>query len=169
LRAWPIFIATYNEPASVLERTNGGAMAIDHPDLRVFVLDDGARDFVRDLAQELGAHYVFRVKGQHAKAGNVNNGLARALSTGRQPAFILLLDADFVPSVKRTLGLFAEPDVGIVQTPQHFFNTDPIQTNLLCASVWPDEQRFFFEILMPAKDAWGAAFCCFALGKRLMR
>ncbi len=24
---------------------------------------------------------------------------------------------------------------------------------------WPDEQRFFFEILMPAKDAWGA-FCC---------
>jgi cellulose synthase (UDP-forming) len=62
--------------------------------------------------------------------------------------------------LKRTLGLFAEPDVGIVQTPQHFFNPDPIQTNLLCASAWPDEQRFFFEILMPAKDAWGAAFCC---------
>src|SRR5450631_243881 len=158
-----VFIATYNEPAAVLERTIVGAMAIDHPNLRVFVLDDGARPFVRDLAQELGAHYVFRVKGQHAKAGNVNNGLSHALSTGRRPAFILLLDADFVPSrniLKRTLGLFAERNVGIVQTPQHFFNTDPIQTNLLCASAWPDEQRFFFEILMPAKDAWGAAFCC---------
>ena len=158
-----VFIATYNEPASVLERTIVGAMAIDHPNLRVFVLDDGARSFVRELAHELGAHYVFRVKGQHAKAGNVNNGLSHALSTGRRPAFILLLDADFVPSrniLKRTLGLFAERDVGIVQTPQHFFNTDPIQTNLLCASAWPDEQRFFFEILMPAKDAWGAAFCC---------
>jgi cellulose synthase/poly-beta-1,6-N-acetylglucosamine synthase-like glycosyltransferase len=158
-----VFIATYNEPESVLERTIIGAKAIDHPDLRVFVLDDGARGFVRDLAHELGAHYVCRVKGKHAKAGNVNNGLLHALSTGRRPAFILLLDADFVPGaniLKRTLGLFGEPDVGIVQTPQHFFNPDPIQANLLCASAWPDEQRFFFEIVMPAKDAWGAAFCC---------
>lgn len=158
-----VFIATYNEPVSVLERTIVGAMAIDHPDLRVFVLDDGARDFVRDLARELGAYYVFRVKGKHAKAGNVNNGFKHALSSGRRPAFILLLDADFVPNVnilKRTLGLFAERDVGIVQTPQHFFNPDPIQTNLMCASVWPDEQRFFFDILLSAKDAWGAAFCC---------
>jgi cellulose synthase (UDP-forming) len=158
-----VFIATYNEPESVLERTIIGAMAIDHPDLRVFVLDDGARGSVRDLAHELGAHYVFRIKGKHAKAGNVNNAITHALSAGRRPEFILLLDADFVPSVnilKRTLCLFTVPDVGIVQTPQHFFNADPIQTNLLCASVWPDEQRFFFDIVMPAKDAWGAAFCC---------
>jgi cellulose synthase (UDP-forming) len=158
-----VFIATYNESAAVLERTIIAAMAIDHPDLRVFVLDDGARAFVHDLAHELGAHYVARVNGKHAKAGNVNNGLKHALSNGRRPAFILLLDADFAPNVnilKRTLGLFAEPDVGIVQTPQHFFNVDPIQTNLLCASAWPDEQRFFFNILLSAKDAWGAAFCC---------
>jgi cellulose synthase (UDP-forming) len=158
-----VFIATYNESAAVLERTIIAAMAIDHPDLRVFVLDDGARAFVHDLAHELGAHYVARVNGKHAKAGNVNNGLKHALSNGRPPAFILLLDADFAPNVnilKRTLGLFAEPDVGIVRTPQHFFNADPIQTNLLCASAWPDEQRFFFDILLSAKDAWGAAFCC---------
>jgi cellulose synthase (UDP-forming) len=94
-----VFIATYNEPESVLERTIIGAMSIDHPDLRVFVLDDGARGFVRDLAHELGVHYVFRVKGKHAKAGNVNNGLAHALSAGRRPEFVLLLDADFVPGV----------------------------------------------------------------------
>ncbi len=78
----------------------------------------------------LGAHYVFRVKGKHAKAGNVNNALKHALSAGRRPEFILLLDADFVPSVtllKRTLGLFAEPDVGIVQTPQYFFNPGRVE------------------------------------------
>jgi cellulose synthase (UDP-forming) len=158
-----VFIVTYNEPVSVLERTIIGAKAITHPDLRVFVLDDGARDFIRDLAHELGALYVCRVKGKHAKAGNVNNGLSHALNTGRRPEFILLPDADFVPSrniLKRTLGLFAEPDVGIVQTPQHFFNPDPIQSNLLCATVWPDEQRFFFDIFVPANDAWGTAFCC---------
>ena len=26
--------------------------------------------------------------------------------------------------------------------------------------MWPDEQRFFFNSLLPSKDAWGAAFCC---------
>jgi cellulose synthase (UDP-forming) len=48
----------------------------------------------------------------------------------------------------------------VVQTPQHFINPDPIQSNLAATDVWPDEQRFFFDILMPAKDAWGVAFCC---------
>ncbi|WP_395664649.1 glycosyltransferase [Methylocella sp.] len=158
-----VFIATYNESYDILERTIVGATHIDHKDLRVWVLDDGARPWVEELAQELGALYVRRVKGKHAKAGNVNNGLKHALSTGRRPDFILLLDADFVASraiLKRTLGLFDTPDVGIVQTPQHFFNPDPVQSNLLCSQVWPDEQRFFFESLLPAKDAWGAAFCC---------
>ncbi len=158
-----VFIATYNEDRAILERTIVGAKAINHPDLRIWVLDDGARAWVRELAEELGAEYTFRVKGKHAKAGNVNNGLKCALETGRRPEFILLLDADFVPNrriLRRTLGLFDDPTVGIVQTPQHFFNFDPVQAGLLCTAVWPDEQRFFFEALMPCKDAWGAAFCC---------
>jgi hypothetical protein len=81
------------------------------------------------------------------KAGNVNNGITHASRPdgGRTSSFC---------------GLFAKPDVGIVQTPQHFFSADPIQTNLLCASAWPDKQRFFFEIVMPAKDAWSTAFYC---------
>jgi cellulose synthase (UDP-forming) len=158
-----VFIATYNEPYAVIERTIVGAKALDHGDVRVWVLDDGAREWVRDLAEELGCEYAWRVKGAHAKAGNINNGLEQALAKGRRPAFILLLDADFVPYrdiLKRTLGLFSERDVGIVQTPQHFFNPDPIQSNLLCAQQWPDEQRFFFNTLLACKDAWGAAFCC---------
>jgi len=158
-----IFISTYNEERDILERTIVGAKAIDHSDLRVWVLDDGARAWVQELAEELGALYVGRVKGKHAKAGNVNNGLQQALATGRRPEFLLLLDADFVASgsiLQRVLGLFEEPDVGIVQTPQHFFNADPVQTNLLCSTVWPDEQRFFFNSLLSSKDAWGAAFCC---------
>ncbi|MDR3409290.1 MAG: glycosyltransferase [Methylovirgula sp.] len=158
-----VFIATYNEPYNILERTIVGAKAIEHPDLRVWILDDGARDWVRELADDLGIHYIRRVKGAHAKAGNINNGLRHALAAGRRPDFILVLDADFVPYrniLKRTLGLFAEPDVGIVQTPQHFFNPDPIQNNLALTRVWPDEQRFFFNTLLASKDAWGAAFCC---------
>jgi len=158
-----VFIATYNEDYDILERTIIGAASIDHADLRVWVLDDGARPWVRELAHELGALYCCRVKGQHAKAGNINEGLKQALATGRRPDFLLLLDADFVPArhiLKRTLPLFEETGIGIVQTPQHFFNPDPIQSNLLCATTWPDEQRFFFNHLLESKDAWGVAFCC---------
>ena len=123
-----VFIATYNEEQDILERTITGAVAIDHPDLRVWVLDDGARPWVRELAYSLGAHYTFRVKGRHAKAGNVNHGLAVACATGRRPEFVLLLDADFVPSariLRRTLPLFEEADVGIVQTPAALFQCRP--------------------------------------------
>jgi cellulose synthase (UDP-forming) len=158
-----ILIATYNESYDILERTIVGALAVEHPDHRVWVLDDGDRTWVRELAEDLGAHYVARHKGKHAKAGNVNNGLRHAIATGRPPEFVLLLDADFIPHrtiLRRVLGLFDDPTVGIVQTPQHFFNADPVQANLFCTSVWPDEQRFFFNVLMPCKDAWGAAFCC---------
>lgn len=158
-----VFIATYNESRDILERTLIGAAAIDHPDLRVWLLDDGARDWARTLAEAHGALYCRRVKGKHAKAGNVNNGLRAALATGRPPEFVLLLDADFVAArniLRRTLPLFHDPRVGIVQTPQYFFNPDPIQTNVFSPAVWPDEQRFFFNVLLPSQDAWGGAFCC---------
>lgn len=53
-----------------------------------------------------------------------------------------------------------DPNVGVVQTPQNFFNPDPIQRNLGAEKVWPDEQRHFFDVVLTAKDAWSAAFCC---------
>jgi cellulose synthase (UDP-forming) len=83
-------------------------MDIDHPDLRVWVLDDGARDWVRTMAEDLGALYLCRVNGKHAKAGNVNNGLQQYLSIGRRLEFILLLDADFIASrqILRRDGIF---------------------------------------------------------------
>ena len=80
-----------------------------------------------------------------------------------EPDFISILDADFVPLpdfLTRPLSLTLDADVGVVQTPQHFFNPDPIQSNLALTRVWPDEQRFFFDIVMASKDAWNAAFCC---------
>ncbi len=158
-----VFVASYNESYDILERTLVGALALKHKDLRVWLLDDGARPWAQELAASLGCEYVSRVKGKHAKAGNINNAMCRALTQGRRPEFLLLLDADFIPHrtlLSRTLGLFEDRTVGIVQTPQHFFNPDPVQSNLLCTAVWPDEQRFFFNCLLPSKDAWGAAFCC---------
>src|SRR6185437_11803269 len=71
--------------------------------------------------------------------------------------------ADFVPQrnfLMRMIGFFADPKIGIMQAPHAFYNYDPIQANLALQNSLPDEQRFFFDTIMPSRDAWDAAFCC---------
>ena len=158
-----LYIATYNEELEVLERTLAGAQALDYPNLRVFVLDDGRREWLAEVCQRYGAEHRTRPSNEHAKAGNINYTLFQRLKDEDAPDFIAVLDADFVPHrnfVRRAVALFHDPKVGLVQTPQHFFNPDPIQHNLYIASAYPDEQRFFFDHLEPARDAWGVAVCC---------
>ncbi|SFH95552.1 glycosyltransferase family 2 protein [Bradyrhizobium sp. Gha] len=158
-----VFICTYNEERSILERTIIGATGMEYGNYRVWVLDDGRRLWLRRLAGELGCRYLARPDNRHAKAGNINHALGHVGELVERPEFVAILDADFVPRpdfLAKTVSLMDDASVGVVQTPQHFINPDPIQTNLAAADVWPDEQRFFFDILMPAKDAWGVAFCC---------
>lgn len=159
-----LFIPTYNEPKPVLQRTILGAMSQRYPGVRVCVLDDSRRPWLRDYCAELGVEYLTRPDNKAAKAGNMNAGLATLRAQGFEPDFIGVLDADFVARpdfISRCLALhLLHPEAGIVQTPQHFFNPDPVQMNLVLTGVAPDEQRFFFDELMPSKDAWGTAFCC---------
>src|SRR5262245_21891653 len=48
-----VFICTYNEEAAILERTIVGALAMDYPRYRVWVLDDGRRPWLEALSAEL--------------------------------------------------------------------------------------------------------------------
>ncbi|WP_342360339.1 glycosyltransferase [Terrarubrum flagellatum] len=158
-----VLICTYNEEEPIVERTIIGATGMDYPNYRVWVLDDGKRPWLQELCGKLGCGYITRPDNRHAKAGNINHALARLAELPEPPEFVSILDADFVPRpnfLRRAMSLFHDPTIGVVQTPQHFINPDPIQTNLLATQVWPDDQRFFFDIVMPARDAWGAAFCC---------
>jgi cellulose synthase (UDP-forming) len=158
-----VMICTYNEEEAILERTIIGALALDYPRARVWVCDDGKRSWLEAMCARHGVGYLVRADNAHAKAGNINAALARLAALPEPPDFVAILDADFVPMpafLTRTLALMRDPTVAIVQTPQHFFNPDPIQRNLALMSVFPDEQRFFFDIVMASKDAWGAAFCC---------
>jgi cellulose synthase (UDP-forming) len=156
-----IFIDTYNEGLDVLEKTIVAALAIDYPNFKVWVLDDTRRDWLKAFCEEVGACYLTRPDNTHAKAGNLNNGL-RATQALTNAPYIVVLDADFAPQrniLMRTIGLFDEPHVGVVQTPQFYYNADPIQYNLRSTECWVDEQRVFFDVFQPAKDAWGVAFC----------
>jgi len=157
-----VFIPTFDEGPEVLEKTIIAATALDWPDYTVHVLDDQRREWVRELAESRGARWVTRPDNRHAKAGNVNH----ALGITSAP-FVLVLDADFAPHrnmLRRMMGLFDDPRVGIVQTPQHFYNADPIQTNLLIGDAVPDDQRMFFDVIAEGRDAWDAMFCCGSCG-----
>lgn len=158
-----VYIATYNEDADVLRRTIAGALATSYPNMRIFVLDDGRRPWLRELCEMKGVGYITRPDNAHAKAGNINNAFFQRCDAPDAPDFIAVLDADFVPHqrfLERAVALFHDPSVAIVQTPQYFFNPDPIQHNLGVTTAYPDEQRFFFNHIQPARDAWDIAICC---------
>lgn len=162
--AWPavdIFICTYNEPLEVVEKSIIPALAVDYPNATVWVCDDTRRAWLRDYCEEVGANYVTRPDNEGAKAGNLNNALHHTAGRTNAP-IILVLDADFAvaPNIlRRSVGLFHDERAAVVQTPQFFFNADPIQHNLMASEAWVDDQRIFFDVFQPAKDAWGCAFC----------
>lgn len=157
-----VFICTYDEPLEIVERSILSALSLDYPCLTVWVLDDTRRDWLRAFCQRVGARHLSRADNEAAKAGNLNNALAATARETNAPV-ILVLDADFAPRrdfLKRTVGLLlSEPDAAVLQTPQFYYNADPIQHNLLSSQSWVDDQRFFFDVFQPAKDAWGCAFC----------
>lgn len=150
LRTVDILIPTVNEPLAVLEPTVIGAVNVRGV-RRVLVLDDGARPEVREMARRLGAAYVPRVGREGAKAGNLNHGLAET-----DAEFIVTLDADHIPLpefIEQTLGYFDDPDIGFVQSPQSFYNTESftfrrrhgIQAN------W-HEQEMFYGTIQPTNN-----------------
>jgi cellulose synthase (UDP-forming) len=154
-----VFITCYDEPLEVIRRTAIGARAIRYPHL-TWILDDGQRDEVKSLAEELEVNYLRRPDNTHAKAGNLNFALAHT-----RGEFILQLDADHVPLphiLDRVLGFFAADEkLAFVQTPQDFYNTDAFTYNVNEASrrIW-EEQRLFFGVIQPGKDSLNATFFC---------
>lgn len=158
-----LLIPTYNEQAEILYRTIVGALSQDYPRFRIWVLDDGKRPWLRDMCQELGANYRTRADNSHGKAGNMNATFWDLMKLTDPPDVVAVLDADFIATplfLRRAAALLHDPRAALVQTPQHFFNPDPIQLNLGDPGRIPDEQRFFFDVILASKDAHGTAFSC---------
>ena len=157
-RTVDVFIATYNEPIELLRETVLCAVNMTYPH-KTYVLDDGDRSEVKELAKELGAEYITRSDNKHAKAGNLNNALQQ--TTGE---FILTLDADHVPApdlLDQVIGFFRDYKVGAVQTAQDFYNHDSFQhrMNWKAKAGW-QQQELFFSVIQPGKDRFNAAFYC---------
>jgi glycosyl transferase family 2/PilZ domain-containing protein len=148
-----VYVCTYDEPISVLEATLAGCSLLRHPHT-TWLLDDGARPEVQQLARRWGVRYMTRPDRAHAKAGNINHALPR---TGGD--YVLVLDADHVPmpdALDLLVGHLDDPRVALVQTPHDFSNHDSIQHY----GLGRHEQSVFFNAICVGKDRHNAAFWC---------
>jgi cellulose synthase (UDP-forming) len=161
---WPtvdVLIPTYNEPLHVVQGTVIAAMAMDYPadKMRVLLLDDGRRVEFRDFAARIGVGYIARNNNAHAKAGNINHALK--LLSGE---FVAIFDSDHVPArsfLQTTLGWFLrDRNLGLLQTPHHFYSPDPFERNLGQFGRVPNEGELFHRLVQDGNDLWNASFFC---------
>lgn len=145
-----VFITTLNEPKEVVRRTIICAQSIDYKNKRVFLLDDGNRDFMKELASKLDCEYIARQNPEFAKAGNLNNAL---LQTSGE--FVLILDADHLAAntiINQCLGYTVDSQVALVQASFSFMNPSPIIVNLKLNNKIPDEMEWATRMFLPALD-----------------
>ena len=158
-RPWRIavLIPTYDEPVEVLLPTIAASVALE-PRHETWVLDDGRREEVRQLAGRLGARYLTRPDRAHAKAGNLNHALGVVVAD-----LVAVLDADHVPTaefLKATLPYFEDPRIAFVQTPQDFYNLESFEHERRRDGQIFNEESVFYRVIAPAKNRWSAPFWC---------
>ena len=152
-----VMIPTYDEPEFILRRTVIGCQALEYEPKTIYLLDDTRRPAIQALAEELGCEYLTRPDNSHAKAGNLNHAFPKTHGD-----LIVIFDADFVPTTNflmRTVGFFQDPKVALVQTPQSFYNPDPIARNLGLEDVLTPEEEVFYRQIQRVRDGAGAVVC----------
>lgn len=152
-RTVDVYVCTYDEPAEVIMATLAGCRALTYPHT-TYLLDDGRRPEMEEIAELAGARYMTRPDNAHAKAGNLNAALPRT-----EGDLVLVLDADHVPmpdALDALVGYFDDERMAVVQTPHDFFNHDSVQHYV----VGRHEQSLFYRVVCPGKDRHGAAYWC---------
>ena len=148
-----VFITTYNEPIEIVESTLAAAVAMRRPH-RTYLLDDGRRFEMGQLADRYGATWLTRPDNRGHKAGNLNEALKRTHGD-----FFAVFDADHVPDpafLERLLPWFRNTDIAWVQAPQFYANQDVSFT----AGGAMDQQAIFFGPVCEGMDGLDAVICC---------
>ncbi|WP_120500655.1 glycosyltransferase [Roseovarius sp. EL26] len=182
-----LYITTYDEEIEVLRPSIAAARELTLPDntnVKIFLLDDGNRPFMAQLAQSMQIGYLSRNSNEGFKAGNLRNAL---MQTGGD--FILICDADTrveTGILQNTLGYFKNPKVAWVQTPHWFYDIpeglhwcDWIAQKISPRLRWLaplarrtsgrdtvghdpflSEPTLFFDVIQRRRNRHGASFCC---------
>lgn len=146
-----VLIPVVNESLTLIRKTLNAALKMEGVK-NVYLLDDGRRKELELLAYDLGINYLRRNDRSYNKAGNINHAL-----TVVDEDFVAVFDADFIPNVnflKETLPLFSDMTIGIVQTPQIYYNE-----NNFFSKGFKNFQSIFYNYIMPSKSLQNSAIC----------
>ncbi|MCB2290346.1 glycosyltransferase [Clostridium sp. CS001] len=173
-----VFISTHNESVDILYKTVNACTFMDYPDkskVHIYLCDDGNREEVAILAKQFGVGYFGLSGNKDAKSGNLNNALKKTSSP-----LIATFDSDMIPQhtfLMKTVPYFflskfiKEDDrwrlrkeeevngklkIGLIQTPQSFYNPDLFQFNLYAEGNIPNEQDFFSKEINTMRNASNA-------------
>jgi cellulose synthase (UDP-forming) len=155
-----VFITVCGEPKDIVKETLEAVMAMDYPNFKAFILNDGfvaKKDNwqdMEDLARELGATCITRKTPGGAKAGNINNGMAET-----NGEYVAIFDADHVPHkdfLEKMIGYCADPGVAFVQSPQYYKNHG---LNFITQGAW-EQQELFFGPICKGKNRLNSATMC---------
>ncbi|HEY8741366.1 MAG TPA: glycosyltransferase [Candidatus Dormibacteraeota bacterium] len=157
-----VLVPSYNEALWVVRRTLVGALKIRYPH-RTYLLDDGRRPEMKELAEELDCGYITRADNIGAKAGNLNNALAQT-----DGDLIAIFDADHIAMANfldEMLGYFVNEKMAFVQSPQEYYNFDSFQHRRRTHRrvLW-HEQSLFYRVHQPGRDRFNAVFFCGSCG-----
>lgn len=152
-----ILIPSYNEPLEVVKRTIVGCQAMVYNHKKIYLLDDGDRQEIKELCAELDCNYITRENRLHAKAGNLNHALNQT-----KGELIVVFDADFIPTTNfltRSIGFFQDLKIGLLQTYQSFYSNDPIAKNLGLEDKIPPDVDIFSRYYQLVRDSINTALC----------
>lgn len=153
-----VFLPIAGEDTEILRKTWEGVLKLDYTNVNFFVLDDGADDKAKALAEELGFNYLVRPnRGEWKKAGNLQYGYDNS-----NEEYTLVLDADFIPfpwALKETIPYMEDSKISILQTPQFFINTKEISERSAYEYGAGYMVEDFYKILLPARNLVKLPIC----------
>lgn len=151
-----ILITTHKEPVDIVRRTIAGALSVSYANKAVHLLDDGNREEMRILADEMRVNYISRTKNTDYKAGNLNNALRQTSGD-----FILSLDADHICAstiIDYALpAMLSDPEIGILQFAHRSYNPSIIDRTLRYRG-FSTELASAFYVYMPSLTFWQGTF-----------
>jgi cellulose synthase/poly-beta-1,6-N-acetylglucosamine synthase-like glycosyltransferase len=152
-----VYLPSCGEDIEIIENTYKYVSQLDWPKekLKVYVLDDSAREGVKTLADKYGFVYISRPnRGELKKAGNIRHAFPKT-----NGEFIVIYDADFCPRkefLRELMPYFTDPFVALIQSPQ-FFTIDKNMT-------WVEKgassiQELFYRLIQQNRNHWGGSIC----------
>jgi len=159
-----VYIATYNEPASVIEETAMAVSLLCYPNLAIYLNCDHQSAeqaaVVAAIAERHHLHFLHRVPNTGYKAGGINAMIERIGYDLPDADFLCIFDADSIPLptfLSEIVPYFnRDPQIAYVQAPQHYGNRDAS----LVADASGHQQATFAQFISEGKQQSEAMFYC---------